>query len=98
MRATTAPFRYVMIHCRKSISIHIFRFHLPRQKIDLIKNIEKLTFWAGENDQLHYAKQELLSQINNLDISISGKGFFIINRQFLAGVSHLHSQNRVLLS
>lgn len=57
------------------------------QKVDLIKNIEKLTFWAGDNDKLHYAKQELLSQINNLDISISGKGFFIVNRQFLAGVS-----------
>lgn len=56
------------------------------QKVELIKNIEKLTFWAGDNEKLHFAKQELLSQINNLDISISGKGFFIINRQFLAGV------------
>ncbi|XP_031626147.1 uncharacterized protein LOC116342606 [Contarinia nasturtii] len=57
------------------------------QKIELIKNIEKLTFWAGDNEKLHFAKQELLSQINNLDISISGKGFFIIDRQFLAGMA-----------
>lgn len=56
------------------------------QKTELIKNIEKLTFWAGDNEKLHFAKQELLSQINNLDISISGKGFFTIDRQFLAGV------------
>lgn len=56
------------------------------QKTELIKNIEKLTFWAGDNEKLHFAKQELLSQINHLDISISGKGFFIIDRQFLAGV------------
>lgn len=58
------------------------------QKTELIKNIERLTFWAGDNEKLHFAKQELLSQINNLDISISGKGFFVIDRQFLAGVSH----------
>lgn len=64
----------------------IFRFG-GKQKTELIKNIEKLTFWAGDNEKLHFAKQELLSQINNLDISISGKGFFVINRQFLAGVS-----------
>lgn len=57
------------------------------QKTELIKNIERLTFWAGDNEKLHFAKQELLSQINNLDISISGKGFFVIDRQFLAGVS-----------
>lgn len=46
-----------------------------------------LTFWVGDDKKLHFAKQELLSQINNLDITISGKGFFIINRQFLHGVS-----------
>lgn len=52
----------------------------------MIKNIEKLTFRVDGDGLLHFAKQELLSQINNLDISISGKGFFTINRQFSAGV------------
>lgn len=46
-----------------------------------------LTFWAGDHGKLHIAKQELISQINTLDISINGDGFFTINRQFLSGVS-----------
>lgn len=76
----------------------VVHFLLLPQKTELIKNIEKLTFWAGDNEKLHFAKQELLSQINNLDISISGKGFFIINRQFLAGasivsVTHTHARH-----
>lgn len=60
----------------------------PYQKIELIKNIEKLTFWPGDNEKLHFAKQELLSQINNLSISINGKGLFNIDRHFLAGVNY----------
>lgn len=56
------------------------------QKMKLIDNIEKLLFWPGDNDKLHFAKRELLNQIKNLDISISGKGFFTVDRQFLAGV------------
>lgn len=65
----------------------IFNIHMVfLQKTGLIQDIEKLTFWAGESDKVHYVKQKLLYQINNLDIAISAKGFFIMNRQFLAGV------------
>lgn len=39
--------------------------HFDVQKTELIKNIEKLTFWAGDNEKLHFAKQELLSQVNS---------------------------------
>lgn len=55
----------------------------------MIKNIERLTFWAGDDNTLHFVKQELLSQINTLEISINCKGFFTINRQFFAGVCFL---------
>lgn len=57
------------------------------QKIELIEHIENLTFWAGDNEKLHFAKQELFSQMNNLEFSITGKGFFPINRKSLANVS-----------
>lgn len=46
-----------------------------------------MSFWARDCEKLYSAKQELISQINNLDISISGKGFFIINKEYIAGVS-----------
>lgn len=59
----------------------------PFQRHAIIKNIEKITFWAGDNQKIRFAKQELLSQINYLDISISGKGFFTIDRKFMAEVS-----------
>lgn len=75
-----------LIHFLSMFSFRIHIFHI-RQKTELIKNIEKLSFWADDNQKLSFAKHELLSQINNLDISISGKGFFIINRSFMAGVS-----------
>lgn len=55
--------------------------------MDLIKNIEKMTFYANDQRKVHIAKQEVLSQINNLDISISAIGLFNVDRQFLAGVS-----------
>lgn len=61
-------------------------FNFFFQKTELVEHIEKLTFWAGDNEKLHYAKQELFSQISNLDLSITGKGFFVINRQSLADV------------
>lgn len=70
----------------KTQSVNYFTIFRVLQKIDLVKNIEKLTFWAGNNEKLYIAKQELLSQINSLNICISGNGFFIVNRQLLAGV------------
>lgn len=56
------------------------------QKAEFIKNIEKMSFWVGDHQKLHYAKQELLSQINNLDLSISGNGLFTVDRRFMATV------------
>lgn len=46
-----------------------------------------MSFWAGENENAHCAKQELLTQINSLEIVMSGKGFCDIDRQFMASVS-----------
>lgn len=67
---------------------------LISQKTKLITNIEKLIFWIGDNQKLHFAKQDLLQQINNLDISINGNDFFIIDRQFLAGVSFVNANEQ----
>lgn len=36
---------------------------------------------------LHNAKEELLMQVSNFDIVIDARGFFNINRQFIASVS-----------
>lgn len=57
------------------------------QKYGLIKNLEKLSFWSADNQKLHFDKRELLAQINNLNVSINGIGFFTIDRPFLARVS-----------
>lgn len=68
------------------ISFNIFSL-LFLKKNELIEHIEQLTFWAGDNEKLHFAKQELLAQIVNLDFSITGNGFFFIDRKSLANVS-----------
>lgn len=65
------------------------------QKSEFIRNIEKITFWASNDRKTHNAKQELLSQINDLRISISGKEFFAIDRPFMAEVSLVHRFNRI---
>lgn len=54
---------------------------------EYLRSIEKLTFWASDDRKMHTAKQELLTQIDNLRISINGKGLFAIDRPFLTGVS-----------
>lgn len=56
------------------------------QKIEFLKNIEKLRFWAIDDSKIQFAKGELLSQIKYLDMSITAKGFFTINRQLMASV------------
>lgn len=48
-------------------------------------------FWAVEDTMLHHSKEALLVQINNLDISITGSGFFVLNRRCLASVRFLGS-------
>lgn len=59
---------------------------------EYVRNIEKITFWAYERRKFHIAKKELLTQIESLRISISGKGFFAVDRPFLAGVSLCHKK------
>lgn len=78
----------VQVELFHSFSFECIYFHFKIfQKIEFIMNIEKLTFWTGDNNQkFHSAKQELLSQINNLEISITGKGFFTVNRELMAEV------------
>lgn len=66
-------------------SNHLF---ICSQKTKLITNIEKLTFWNRDHKKLHFAKKELMLQITQLDISINGNDFFIIDRKLLASVSH----------
>lgn len=73
---------------------HIFQYFFESQKIELVKNIERIAFWTVNDDKLHFSKLALLSQIHNLDISITGKGFFILNRQFLASVSEVSLDTR----
>lgn len=87
MHAINAPFRYTNDYYGTNLCFMPKNFPYILQNTELIKNIEKLTFWAGDNSKLYFVKQELLAQINTLDISINGKGFFTINRQFLSGVS-----------
>lgn len=35
---------------------------------------------------LHNAKQEILTQMTNFDIAVDAKGFFCVDRAFMAGV------------
>lgn len=58
----------------------------PLQRRDLINTVERLHFWAAEDPGIQIAKNELLSQIKNLDMTISAKGFFTIDRHLLASV------------
>lgn len=51
------------------------------------KNIEEFFFWTGDVAEIHFAKQELLSQLEKFDITIHAKGFYELNRNFLASVS-----------
>lgn len=55
----------------------------------LAKNVEEFAFWSGDNDQLHNAKQELIDQMNKFHISFEAKGFFVLDRQFLASVRNI---------
>lgn len=52
----------------------------------MIKNVEELIFCASNDEPLHNAKQEILSQLIRLDIGIGAKGFFYIHRSFLGAV------------
>lgn len=39
-----------------------------------------------DNNRLHNAKEEILTQITKLNIVINAKGFFEVDRQFMAAV------------
>lgn len=45
-------------------------------------------FWANDYEPLFNAKQEMLMQVNQLNIVIAARGFFDVDRQFVAAVSH----------
>lgn len=51
-----------------------------------MENLEKYVFWTSANEKLYHAKQELVSLINRFPIQITAKGFFIVDRRFLAAV------------
>lgn len=57
------------------------------QQLELAKNVEEFVFGGGDSDGVHCAKHELLEQITTFEIAIRAKGFFDLNRQFLASVS-----------
>lgn len=71
----------------------IYSIFICSKKLKLMTNVEKLTFWINDNEKLHYAKQDLTLQISNLDVSINGNDYFIVNRKYLAGVSCLANTN-----
>lgn len=56
--------------------------------MELAKNVEEFVFWCGNDDQLRNAKHELIEQMKKFQIAIRAKGFFDVNRQFLATVSN----------
>lgn len=58
----------------------------PLQKVTLSRNLEDYIFCVCDINRLHNAKQEILVQINKFDICIDAKGFFEINRRFVAAV------------
>lgn len=51
-----------------------------------MENLEKYVFWTSDNEKLYHAKQELVSLVNRFPIHITAKGFFIVDRRFLAAV------------
>lgn len=55
--------------------------------MELVRNVEEFVFWCGDNDELHNAKLELVEQMEKFQIAIKAKGFFDVNREFLATVS-----------
>lgn len=70
----------------KTSKQHLTHFDLSMQQLELAKNVEEFVFWAGDDDGLHSAKRELIEQMTKFDIAIKAKGFFDLNRQFLASV------------
>lgn len=51
-----------------------------------MNNVEEFAFWGADDDQLRNAKQEMIQQMDKFHISIKAKGFFELDRQFLASV------------
>lgn len=50
-------------------------------------NLLRLTLTKRNSENLHAEKHEFLQQLFNQPIEISAKGFFTLNRQFLATVN-----------
>ena len=60
--------------------------HFFSQVVNLLENLEEYVFWTSDNEKLYYSKQELISLISRFPIHITAKGFFIVDRRFLAAV------------
>lgn len=54
--------------------------------MELARNVEESVFWCGDDDHLQRAKYELIDQMNKFRINFKAKGFFQLNRQFVASV------------
>lgn len=65
--------------------VYSFNVYLS-QKTHLVDNLEKFNFSASFHLGLHNAKQEVFMQLSKLDISVQAKGFFDIDRRFIAAV------------
>lgn len=65
----------------------LLKLHFVLQKISLSRNLEKFLFCVCDVNKLHNAKHEILVQLNKFDIMIDARGFFEVNRRFVAGVS-----------
>lgn len=72
--------------CSSYILLIDFFVVFSPQKVELMKNIERLAFWVGRDIELHTIKNQLLTQVDNLDISVNGNGLYIMNRQYWAEV------------
>lgn len=51
-----------------------------------MENLEEMVFYSSENLKLYHAKQEFVTFVHSFPIHISAKGFFIVDRRFLAAV------------
>lgn len=60
--------------------------------------IEEFVILGGENERLLDAKQEFFGQISEFRISIKAKGFFEVDRPFLASVRYISKRRSVFSS
>lgn len=77
----------VCVECVRSVYGCSYLHFSRQQKLNLLRNVEEFIFWSGNIEKLYLTKVEFIHQIQNFDLPINVKGFYELNRQFLAGVS-----------